>query len=95
VGKGLEVRIFDPIVNPDLLVGANLRHLQSRLTHVNRLLVATPDDALSSAEIAIVVSTDRSVLSALLAHPPRVVLDMSGRLGDQVEHLPGYEGVSW
>lgn len=95
VGKGLEVRIFDPIVNPDLLVGANLRHLQSRLTHVNRLLVASPDDALRSAEVAIVVSTDRSVQSALLAHPPRVVLDMSGALGEQVEHLPGYEGVSW
>ncbi|WP_323100909.1 nucleotide sugar dehydrogenase [Intrasporangium sp. YIM S08009] len=95
VGKGLEVRIFDPIVNPDLLVGANLRHLQSRLTHVNRLLAASPDDALSTAEIAIVTSTDPGTLTALLAHPPQVVLDMSGRLGDQVEHLPGYEGVSW
>ena len=38
VGKGLEVRIYDPIVNPDRLVGANLRHLQSKLAHVNRLL---------------------------------------------------------
>ncbi len=95
VGKGLEVRIFDPIVNPDLLVGANLRHLQSRLTHVNRLLAASPDDALSTADIAIVTSTDPGTLTALLAHPPQVVLDMSGRLGDQVEHLPGYEGVSW
>ena len=25
VGKGLDVRIYDPIVNPDKLIGANLR----------------------------------------------------------------------
>src|SRR4051812_13588712 len=95
VGKGLDVRIYDPIVNPDLLVGANLRHLQSRLTHVNRLLAASPDDALDGADIAIVTSTNPVVLEALLAHPPQVVFDMSGRLGDQIEQLPGYEGVSW
>jgi GDP-mannose 6-dehydrogenase len=95
VGKGLDVRIFDPIVNPDLLVGANLRHLQSRLSHVNRLLAASPEDALAGAEVAIVTSTDPAVLTALMANPPKVVFDMSGRLGEDVEQLPGYEGVSW
>jgi GDP-mannose 6-dehydrogenase len=95
VGKGLEVRIYDPIVNPDRLVGANLRHLQSRLTHVNRLLAASPEEALGDADIAIVTSTEPAVLAALRSHPPQVVFDMSGRLGDDLEHLPGYEGVSW
>ena len=42
VGKGLEVRIYDPIVNPAMLVGANLEHLQSKLSHVGRLLVGPP-----------------------------------------------------
>ena len=36
VGKGLEVRIYDPIVNPAKLIGANLEHLQSKLAHVSR-----------------------------------------------------------
>jgi GDP-mannose 6-dehydrogenase len=95
LGKGLDVRIYDPIVNPDRLVGANLRHLQSRLTHVNRLLAATPEEALADADIAIVTSTEPAVLAALRSHPPQVVFDMSGRLDDDLEHLPGYEGVSW
>lgn len=95
LGKGLDVRIFDPIVNPDRLVGANLRHLQSRLTHVNRLIAASPEDALRDADVAIVTSTDPTVLAALRANPPQLVLDMNGRLGDDLEHVPGYEGVSW
>ncbi|MGN6751991.1 MAG: nucleotide sugar dehydrogenase [Intrasporangium sp.] len=95
VGKGLEVRIFDPIVNPDRLVGANLRHLQSKLSHVNRLLAPTPAQALAGAEVAIVTSTDPAVLRSLLDTPPPVVFDMSGRLGEAVEALPGYRGVSW
>jgi GDP-mannose 6-dehydrogenase len=95
VGKGLDVRIFDPIVNPDLLVGANLHHLQSRLAHVNRLLAASPEEALMQAEVAIVTSTDPAVVEALRANAPKVVFDMSGRLGEDIEQLPGYEGVNW
>ena len=30
LGKGFDVRIYDPIVNPDRLVGANLRHVESQ-----------------------------------------------------------------
>jgi GDP-mannose 6-dehydrogenase len=95
VGKGLDVRIFDPIVRPDLLVGANLRHLRSRLSHVTRLLTPSAQDALAGADIAIVASTDPAALGALLADPPKVVLDLNGRLGTDIERLPGYEGVGW
>ena len=42
LGKGFEVRIYDPIVNPERLMGANLRYIESRLPHLRRLLVATP-----------------------------------------------------
>jgi hypothetical protein len=30
-----------------------------------------------------------------LLHPPRHLIDLSGRLGSAVESLPGYEGLSW
>ena len=95
VGKGLDVRIFDPIVNPDLLVGANLRHLKSKLSHVNRLLASSPEQALAGAEVAIVASSDPAVLRALTAATPNVVFDINGRLGDAIEQLPGYQGVNW
>ena len=42
IGKGFEVRIYDPIINPERLVGANLRYVEARLPHLNRLLARTP-----------------------------------------------------
>ena len=95
VGKGLDVRIYDPIVNPSRLVGANLRHLQSKLSHVNRLLTTEPAEALDGAEVAIVSTSDAKVLGALTAADPKVVIDLNGRLGKDVEALSGYQGVSW
>ena len=95
LGKGLDVRIFDPIVNPELLVGANRRYLLSKLAHVNRLLASSPEEALDGAEVVVAGSADPAVLRALTASSPRVVFDLDGRLGESVEQLPGYQGVSW
>lgn len=95
VGKGLEVRIYDPIVNPARLVGANLEHLQSKLAHVNRLLVDRPELALEDAEVVLVSTSDPASLAALQAISPRLVIDLDGRLGAGVERIQGYSGVSW
>ena len=38
IGKGFSVRIYDPVVNPARLVGANLRQVESKLPHLGRLL---------------------------------------------------------
>ena len=95
IGKGFEVRIYDPVVNPARLVGANRRHVESKLPHLGRLLASAPGDALRGAGLAIVSSSDQAILSALLADPPLRLLDLSGRLGAEIEALPGYEGISW
>lgn len=95
VGKGLDVRIYDPIVNPAKLVGANLEYLQSKLSHVSRLLVDRPELALEDAEVVLVSTSDPDCLAALQAAHPQVVIDLNGRLGEAVEHIEGYRGVSW
>jgi GDP-mannose 6-dehydrogenase len=95
VGKGLDLRIYDPVVNPAKLVGANLRHFQSTLAHVNRLLVDRPEIALEEAEVVIVATSDPASLEALRRARPLLVIDINGRLGDAVEHIAGYEGVAW
>lgn len=95
LGKGYELRIYDSIVNPVDLVGANRRHLESKLPHLERLLTDTPLTALRGADLAIVSSTAESVRDALVAEPPRRVIDLSGRLGDRIEALPGYQGTGW
>lgn len=95
IGKGLDVRIYDPIVNPERLVGANRREVEARLPHLNRLLTCSPEEALADAEVVLVSSADPGVVAALGAAQPRLVIDLDGRLGQDVERLAGYQGVGW
>ena len=95
LGKGYEVRIHDPVLNPSSLVGANRQYVESRLPHLKRILTDSPEEAIAGADIAIVShSTDR-VVEALLASPPLRVLDLDGRLGRELEVLDCYEGFAW
>jgi GDP-mannose 6-dehydrogenase len=95
IGKGFGLRAYDPIINPDRLIGANLRYVESRLPHLRRLLCATPREALEGADAALVASSDGAVLGELRASPPKRILDLHGRLGADIERLPGYEGIGW
>jgi GDP-mannose 6-dehydrogenase len=95
IGKGFEVRIYDPIVNPERLIGSNLRYIESRLPHLHRLLSATPHEAMHGCEAAVVATSDHSVVEELRTAPPAWILDLHGRLGADIERLPGYEGIGW
>jgi len=95
VGKGFEVKIYDPIVNPERLIGSNLRYIESRLPHLRRLLVGSPAEALRGCDAALVATSDPDAMEALQANTPAWILDLNGRLGSDVERLPGYEGIGW
>jgi GDP-mannose 6-dehydrogenase len=95
VGKGVQLRIYDPIVNPERLIGANRRYIESHLPHLQEMLVSTPDAALNGARVAVVGTSDSATIRALVAARPEHVLDVHGRLGADAEALPGYEGIAW
>jgi GDP-mannose 6-dehydrogenase len=95
IGKGFDVRIYDPIVEPANLVGTNLQYINSSLPHLQRVLTDDPSVALDGADLALVSTSDPGVLSALRVAPPATVIDLSGRLGTGVEALPGYQGAAW
>jgi GDP-mannose 6-dehydrogenase len=95
IGKGFDVRIYDPLVDTSKLVGANLNYVMSKLPHVQRAMLPTAADALHGADLALVSSADPSVVDALLADPPVTVIDLTGRLGAEIETLSSYEGVAW
>jgi GDP-mannose 6-dehydrogenase len=95
VGKGVRLRIYDPIVNPDRLIGANRRYIESHLPHLQEMLVSTPGAALDGVRVAVVGTSDSATIQALVAARPDHVLDVHGRLGAEAEALPGYEGIAW
>jgi len=95
IGKGYDVWIYDPIIRPERLVGANRQEVMTRLPHVARLLVSSPEEAMENVDIAVVSSNEPAVVAALLSAPPPRIIDLNGGLGPEVEALPGYEGIGW
>ena len=95
IGKGFEVRIYDPVVNPARLVGNNRRYVESKLPHLAAPARARASGRAAGADVAIVATSADSVVDALLKSPPPHLIDLSGRLGPAVEALPGYEGLGW
>jgi GDP-mannose 6-dehydrogenase len=95
IGKGLDVRVHDPVVNMAQLSGANLRYVQARLPHLQKVLHDEPADALRDAHVAVISSAAPEVADAVVAAEPPVVIDLNGRLGAGFEALPGYRGVGW
>jgi GDP-mannose 6-dehydrogenase len=95
IGKGFEVKIYDPIVNPERLIGSNLRYIESRLPHLRRLLATSPREALQGCNAAVVATSDPGVIEELRSTPPEWILDLHGRLGPDIERLTAYEGIGW
>ena len=95
LGKGYEVRIHDPVVNPSSLVGANRQYVESKLPHLRRILTEGPKEAIAGADVALVSCSATEVVEALLETPPPRIIDLDGRLGPEIEALQGYEGLAW
>ncbi|MDQ4039000.1 MAG: nucleotide sugar dehydrogenase, partial [Actinomycetota bacterium] len=95
IGKGIDVSIHDPVVNPAQLTGANLQYVQSRLPHLQRVLHDAASHALEGAQVAVVSTAHPQVVRAVVQARPRVVYDLHGRLGADIEALDGYQGVGW
>lgn len=95
LGKGLDVRIHDPVVNLARLTGANLRHVRERLPHLHRALYDSAAEALEGAYVAVVSSADPLAQAAVAAVAPPVLLDLNGRLDAALETQAGYQGVGW
>jgi GDP-mannose 6-dehydrogenase len=95
LGKGYDVRIHDPVLNPSSLVGANKKYVESKLPHLQRILTDGPAEAIAGADVAVVSHANAEVVQALTASPPPRILDLEGRLGPELEALDCYEGIGW
>lgn len=75
IGKGYDVKIYDPDIQVSYLTGANRRFVDEHLPHLSSRLVDSPEDLLESAEV-IVFTRERSRIRELVAESvksPRVV----------------------
>lgn len=93
IGRGYDLRIYDPNVNYAALHGANRRFIDGELPHLKRLLVG-PEEAARHGRTVVVGHRSepyRKVLARLQAD--QHVFDLSGI--DDLQPEATYEGVYW
>jgi GDP-mannose 6-dehydrogenase len=96
IGKGHDVAIFDPSVQPATLLGSNLSYIQGELPHLERLLVDSVESALEGARV-VVVCTKQAAWAHLasLLTPDKVVIDLAGFFKDTKAISGTYDGICW
>ncbi len=95
LGRGYELRIYDPNLQLSRLVGANEAEIQRRMPHLASLLHDDPREVVESSEL--IVASQKCVPVADLAawaRPDQAVLDVNG-WRDLAGLAWQYEGLCW
>jgi GDP-mannose 6-dehydrogenase len=78
IGKGRDVRIFDPRVSMAQLVGANKRFIETEIPHIASLLCSSVDDLVAHAEVLVFSAPGPDADRALqLATSEQMLLDLT------------------
>ena len=94
LGEGIKLRIYDPVVQPERLIGSNKQQVQKALRHLEKLLVSSLEDLTETDLIIInqpIVDADcvRQWLNAGIR-----VLDLADIRGVD-RSTKSYEGIYW
>lgn len=95
LGRGYELRIYDPNLQLSRLVGANEAEIQRRMPHLASLLRDDPREVVETSEL--IVASQKCVPVADLAawaQPDQAVLDVNG-WRDLAGLAWQYEGLCW
>ena len=95
IGKGYDVRVYDPNVSLARIFGANKEYIEKEIPHIDRLMCRTLDEVLQHAEVLVVGNSNDEFRRALESpRPGQRVLDLV-RFTEAPPSLDGYEGICW
>jgi len=75
IGKGRNVRVFDPHIMPDRIYGSNQRYLLSAIPHIGKLFTPNLELMLSWADHVVIAQKPSSECAALIASTGLPVTD--------------------
>lgn len=78
IGKGIQLRVYDPEVQLSQLLGANRRFIDQHLPHIGSLLTSNLEDIVAHSEVLVLGMKDPRTLELLGQHlrPEQLVLDV-------------------
>ena len=96
VGKGYDVRLHDPSIDMDRVLGANRRFVEDELPYLPERLKPSLDDVLSHAEVVIIGnrSAEYRTIGPRIARG-QVVVDLVAALDRGTVSAGEYHGLAW
>jgi len=96
IGKGYDLRIYDPSIHLPSLTGTNRDYIEEHLPHLKQLLAETAREVVEHAQTCVVASRATDISHALAGAKGRMIVDLV-RLPDaaQLERISEYHGVAW
>lgn len=95
IGKGYELRIYDPAVSLARLMGANKRYIEATIPHIESLLISDLQDIGSHADVVIVGHRDAQIEASVAQwlEAGKRIVDLAGLSG--LQGSKGYTGICW
>jgi len=96
IGKGYDLRIYDPEVNLSRLIGANKRFIEQSIPHIGNLMVTSAQAAIDHAHVLLVGAGTRELVDSVVkgVRADQEVVDLVGLPREQLR-CTNYFGVSW
>jgi GDP-mannose 6-dehydrogenase len=95
IGRGYPITVYDAFVKVSRLLGKNKEFIDREVPHLERLLAATPEEALADADVVVVGHADLEVRHAIAAGARgKRVVDLAGYAELRLPHIE-YEGICW
>ena len=96
IGKGYDLRIFDPEVNLSRLIGANKRFIEESIPHIGSLMVSACDEALAHGQVVLVGVGGKGIVDAVVRGVQKThrVVDLIGLPRESLQ-CEDYSGVCW
>ena len=96
IGKGYDLRIFDPEVNLSRLIGANKRFIEESIPHIGSLMVGACDEALTHGQVVLVGVGGKAIVDAVVRGVQKThrVVDLIGLPRESLQ-CEEYSGVCW
>ncbi|MGE5570921.1 MAG: UDP-glucose dehydrogenase family protein [Rhodospirillales bacterium] len=82
IGKGRDVRVFDPQIRLDRIYGSNQRFILAAIPHISRLLDAAFEDTLTWAQHLVVAQKPSEPFAEAIRRSGIPVLDLAGAFPD-------------
>lgn len=96
IGKGFDLRVYDPSVNLSRLIGANRRFIEETIPHLGRVMVGSLAEAIADAQVALVGFGGEEVVAGLAQHANAklAIVDLVGLPRERLK-CASYAGVCW